>query len=299
RLKPLIEAAKFPDDGCSILIKALGNHLSDVGFQATIKEYGSFDEVKSIKKYLEFLSKTPGAMEGSKTDHTLYFLKKYGGKAGAQVAGRSQSKPRSDYPDRAQSSTQVKRPSSSTNKKDRDFKKQRSNPEDPVCTYSKKCRENSYRHAKEDCFHWIRDQARKKSREDRSDSQSGQPKEAPKFQKTVGAFKRASEDTQMEGVELNKHSMSSSYSSLPYVCLKEAYAFKDVAPGDNRIAVPISIMGAMCTALLDPGATTSLISKELADDLAIRYYKKANDSIAMIEAGSSTQSMVTCDRVQL
>ncbi|KAF9944127.1 hypothetical protein BGZ72_002774, partial [Mortierella alpina] len=52
RLIPLVEAAKFPDDGCSVLIKALGNHLSDVGFQATIKEYGSFDEVKSIKKYL-------------------------------------------------------------------------------------------------------------------------------------------------------------------------------------------------------------------------------------------------------
>ncbi|CAO3574046.1 unnamed protein product [Mortierella alpina] len=50
RLNPLIEAAKFPDDGCAILIKALGNHLSDVGFQATIKEYGSFDAAKSIKK---------------------------------------------------------------------------------------------------------------------------------------------------------------------------------------------------------------------------------------------------------
>ncbi|KAF9283956.1 hypothetical protein BGZ68_004990, partial [Mortierella alpina] len=97
RLTPLIEAAKFPDDGCTVLIKALGNHLSDVGFQARIKEYDSFDEVKSIKKYLEFLTKTPGAMEGSKTDHSLYFIKKYGGKAGAQAADRSQGKSRSEY----------------------------------------------------------------------------------------------------------------------------------------------------------------------------------------------------------
>ncbi|KAF9555094.1 hypothetical protein EC968_009151, partial [Mortierella alpina] len=298
RLIPLVEAAKFPDDGCSVLIKALGNHLSDVGFQATIKEYGSFDEVKSIKKYLEFLTKTPGAMEGSKTDHTLYFIKKYGGKAGAQAASRSQVKPRSDYSDKAHSSSQVKRSSSDMSNKDRDFKKPRTGSRKPLCTYSKKSIAKKFHHAQEDCNHWQNDQA-KKEREERSGNQSSQSRDSPKFQKTVGAFKRASEDTQMEGIELNKHSMFSSYSSLPYVPLKEAYAFKDAAPGDNRIAVPMSIMGAMCTALLDPGATTSLISKELADDLAIRYYKKPNDSIAMIEAGSSTQSIVTCDKVQL
>ncbi|KAG0247475.1 hypothetical protein BG011_001421, partial [Mortierella polycephala] len=75
RLKPLLEAAEFADDGCSLLIKALGNHISDIGFQATLKEYGSFEKVTSIKEYLEFLGNTPGAMEGSKTNHTHWFLK--------------------------------------------------------------------------------------------------------------------------------------------------------------------------------------------------------------------------------
>ncbi|KAF9407111.1 hypothetical protein BGZ94_002824 [Podila epigama] len=74
RITPLIEAAKFPDDGCNVVIKGIGNHLSDIGFHTTIKEYGSFDEIQSIKNYLDFLTKTPGVLEGSKTDRTLYFL---------------------------------------------------------------------------------------------------------------------------------------------------------------------------------------------------------------------------------
>ncbi|KAF9974670.1 hypothetical protein BGZ75_000749, partial [Mortierella antarctica] len=48
-LIPWSSPLNSPDDGCSVLIKALGNHLSDVSFQATIEEYGSFDEVRSIK----------------------------------------------------------------------------------------------------------------------------------------------------------------------------------------------------------------------------------------------------------
>ncbi|KAF9554972.1 hypothetical protein EC968_009198 [Mortierella alpina] len=163
RLTPLIEAAKFPDDGCSVLIKALGNHLSDVGFQATIKEYGSFDEVKSFKKYLEFLTKTPGAMEGSKTNHTLYFIKKYGGKAGAQAADRSQGKPRQEYSDRAPASVLQKRPSPGRDhreqdRKDRDrkgrvYKKPRPG-RTALCTYSDKCIKKRLRHELEDCYHW-------------------------------------------------------------------------------------------------------------------------------------------------
>ncbi|KAF9943088.1 hypothetical protein BGZ70_006033, partial [Mortierella alpina] len=253
----------------------------------------------SIKKYLEFLTKTPGAMEGSKTDHTLYFLKKYGGKAGAQASDRSQGKPKSDYSDRAHAPAQGKRSAGGSDSKDRGYKKPRFGVRREVCIYSPRCKDMKLRHEKEDCYHWQNDQAKKNSRDGRPNGQSSQSRDGPKYQKTVGAFTKISEDTQMEGIELNKHSMFSSYSSLPYVCLKEAYAFKDAAPGDNRIAVPMSIMGAMCTALLDPGATTSLISKELADDLAIRYYNMPNDSIAMIEAGSSTQSLITCDKVQL
>ncbi|CAO3570251.1 unnamed protein product [Mortierella alpina] len=262
RLNPLIEAAKFPDDRCAILIKALGNHLSDVGFQAAIKEYGSFDAVKSIKKYLEFLSKTPGAMEGSNTDHTLYFLKKK-----QQQGSRLQE-------------VEIRR------------QKRYLHLLQEMHGVETEAREGTM-------LSFKNDQEKKNSRDGRPNGQSSQSRDGPKYQKTVGAFTKISEDTQMEGIELNKHSMFSSYSSLPYVCLKEAYAFKDAAPGDNRIAVPMSIMGTMCTALLDPGATTSLISKELADDLAIRYYNMPNDSIAMIEAGSTTKSLITCDRVQL
>lgn len=71
RLRPLLEAAEFPDDGCNLLIKALGHHMSDIGFQATIKEYGSFDKVKSMKAYLKLLENIPGALDGSKTDHAV------------------------------------------------------------------------------------------------------------------------------------------------------------------------------------------------------------------------------------
>ncbi|KAF9966546.1 hypothetical protein BGZ65_000351, partial [Modicella reniformis] len=58
-------------------------------------------------------------------------------------------------------------------------------------------------------------------------------------------------------------------------------------------------MGAQCTAQLDPGATTSLLSKEVADDLLIRYGRKTGEMIAMIDEGTSVDSIITCDKVQL
>ncbi|KAG0195426.1 hypothetical protein BGX28_001395, partial [Mortierella sp. GBA30] len=95
-VKPILEAAQFADNGCSLLIKALGNHISDIGFQATLKEYGSFIKVTSMQEYLEFLSNTPGALDGSKTNHANWFIKKYGGKSGAQAVERTAGKEKSE-----------------------------------------------------------------------------------------------------------------------------------------------------------------------------------------------------------
>ncbi|KAF9939231.1 hypothetical protein BGZ70_006472, partial [Mortierella alpina] len=148
----------------------------------TIKEYGSFDEVKSIKKYLEFLTKTPGAMEGSKTDHTLYFLKKYGGKAGAQAADRSQGKPSSDYSDRAHATVQGKRSAAGSDSRNRGYKKPKFGVQRELCTYSPRCIAKKLRNEKEDCFKWRDDQAKKKSRDERSNSQSSQSRDGPKYQ---------------------------------------------------------------------------------------------------------------------
>ncbi|KAG0002519.1 hypothetical protein BGZ65_002570, partial [Modicella reniformis] len=73
-------------------------------------EYGSFDNIKTMKAYLKFLSDTPGAFDGSKTDHTLWFMRKYGGKPGAQAADRMKGK-KTDQSDKAITSTPFKRQS--------------------------------------------------------------------------------------------------------------------------------------------------------------------------------------------
>ncbi|KAG0344303.1 hypothetical protein BGZ54_005899, partial [Gamsiella multidivaricata] len=76
---------------------------------ATVKEYGSFDKIKSIKSYLKFLVDTPGALDGTRTDHTLWFIKKYDGKIGAQAAERAQGKTRTENEDKAAVHLQNKR----------------------------------------------------------------------------------------------------------------------------------------------------------------------------------------------
>ncbi|KAF9368471.1 hypothetical protein CPC16_005321, partial [Podila verticillata] len=76
-LLPLMEAANMDDSDCSWLVKPLSCYLSDVGMQATMNKYKSLDNMKSIKEYLEFLHKTPGAIEGNRTDHTAWFLSQF------------------------------------------------------------------------------------------------------------------------------------------------------------------------------------------------------------------------------
>lgn len=291
RLKPLLEAAEFPDDGCSLLIRALGNHVSDIGFQATLKEYGSFSEVKSIKAYLKFLAETPGAMEGTRTEKTHWFLQKYGGKSGAQAFARLESKSKSEQLEKT--ATQGKRSSSSDEQKDQNRKKQKLDV--PICTFSEKCKMKRLRHHQHQCYHFQNEQKKKEL----GDNGNGSKKTGFKPVKAVGAFAKISEDAQLGAIQLNKESFFSTYSPFRIVDLKQVYAFKGPAPGDNRIAVPIGIMGVQCTALLDLGATLSLINKDLADDFNIRYGKVPNEAIGMIESGKKADSIITCDKVQL
>ncbi|KAF9428308.1 hypothetical protein BGZ94_002815, partial [Podila epigama] len=145
RLIRLVEAANFPGDGCSIFIKALKNHLPDVSVQATLKEYGSFDEIKS---------------------------QRYGGRAGSQAAERSHRMAYwSDLQEKSQDSYQAKRFHAGDDSGDKVSKKPRSFDRKDICTYSKKCIDKKLRHEREDCHHWQKDQKRRNNREDRLDSQ--------------------------------------------------------------------------------------------------------------------------------
>lgn len=146
----------------------------------------------------------------------------------------------------------------------------------------------------EKCYHYIAEQEKQTTQK----NTGGSFKDAKKHTKSIGAFQRI-EEVERDAITLNKEVIFSAYSSTVHVNVKSTYAFKGEKEGDNRIAVPIEIMGAKCTALLDPGATTSLISQEVADDLGVRYGKVPNESIGMIRKGTSTESLITCDKLQL
>jgi hypothetical protein len=293
RLRPLLEAAEVPDDGCVLLSKALCNHLSDIGFQATMKEYGSFDGIKSMKAYLKFLADTPGAFDGTRTNHSHWFIKKYGGKDGAQAVERMQANPKGEHDDKPNVLQRHKRFRSNEEQgKDKGQKKQKTDPK--VCSYSEKCQRLRLKHPKEKCFHWQKDNGI--SAAEKSDSQKHEGK---KPLKTAGAFARINEEEHLEGINLNGATFFSSYSSSPHTSLRHVNAFKGPAQGDNRIAIPIGIMGEQCTALLDPGATISLLNKEKAEDLGIRFVRVPKERIEMIRKGTSTDSIITCDKVQL
>jgi hypothetical protein len=180
------------------------------------------------------------------------------------------------------------RPSEEHNK---DLGQKRAKQDPKFCTYSEKCQRMKLRHPKEKCFHWQRDNGIEP--ENKGDNQK---KDVKKPFKTVGAFATISEEEHLNGIKLNEASFFSAYASSPN---KHVNAFKGPASGDNRVAVPIGIMGTQCTALLDPGATTSLLSKELADDFGIRHGKVPRETIAMIRKGTSTDSIITCDKIQL
>ena len=309
RLQPLLDAAEFADSECSLLIRAIAFYLSDTGFQATIKEYGSFDKITSIKEYLKFLSNTPGALDGTRTNPTQWFFQKYGGKNGYEIFQRLQGKTKTEQSDKTTSQynkTQAqgdkaqrhnnKRPNISGEREGlQDEKRQKTGP---VCTYNEKCIKLGLTHRLENCFHWKKHQ--KENKNNQSNNEDGkQQKGSNRPFKSVGAFARINDNAQLAGIQPNKETFFSNYSSSSKSILKQVHAFKGPLPGDNRIAVPIGIKGNKCTALLDPGATVSLISLQLAEDLSIRYGKLPNEKIGMIKKGVNTTCLITCDKIQL
>ncbi|KAF9352461.1 hypothetical protein BGX34_012153 [Mortierella sp. NVP85] len=157
RLRPLMEAVEF-SDSCSLLIKALGNHLSDIGFRATIKEYGAFDKIKSMKEYLKFLENTPGAFDGPKTDHIPWLVNKYAGKTRVQSFERQQAHSKKEQ-DRSSVPRASKRRRFEEQNRDDGHKRPRHESEvDPdICTYSERCKAKNRRHPKEKCFFWMKD----------------------------------------------------------------------------------------------------------------------------------------------
>ena len=59
------------------------------------------------------------------------------------------------------------------------------------------------------------------------------------------------------------------------------------------------INGILCTALLDPGATISLLSRDLAQDTGICFGSMPGEFIALIKTGTKVPDYTTCNRVQL
>ncbi|KAF9896045.1 hypothetical protein BX616_008250, partial [Lobosporangium transversale] len=186
RLLPLVEAAGIPDDGCYMLIKALCNHLSDVGFQAVIKEFGSVKSVSSLKEFLEFLEKTPGALGEKRTDDAHWFIQKYGGDAGEQYLRSIKS--RSEYTPREVPRSSHKRSRLNANpSSDREAKKAK--PFKVWCKGTEKCRSNPYKHAPEDC-RYAKDQVRDHSKDKPKDVKRT---DVRKPLASVSAFKRISD----------------------------------------------------------------------------------------------------------
>lgn len=114
--------------------------------------------------------------------------------------------------------------------------------------------------------------------------------------KAVNAFDK-NDDIHMRDIKFDNEDHRTNY--LRPKDLKNIYGFKKPLPGDNRVSVPCMINGIMCTALLDPGATISLISRELAQDADIRFGAIPDDFIALARTGTLVPDYITCDRVQL
>ncbi|KAI1309972.1 hypothetical protein EDD11_003952, partial [Mortierella claussenii] len=111
--------------------------------------------------------------------------------------------------------------------------------------------------------------------------------------KAVNAFHK-NDDVHMRDIEFDNEDHRANY--LRPKDLKNIYGLKKPLPGDNRLSVPCMINGIMCTALLDPGATISLISRELAQDADIRFGALPDEFVALIKTGTDVPDYVTCDR---
>ena len=99
--------------------------------------------------------------------------------------------------------------------------------------------------------------------------------------------------------KINEAQMFSSYNWFPNEKIKQVMSFRGPAKGDNRIAVPITVNGEQYTALLDSGATLSLVSTRVVEELDVRWGKLQDSNIEMIQKGSVIKSAITCDPVQI
>jgi hypothetical protein len=114
--------------------------------------------------------------------------------------------------------------------------------------------------------------------------------------KAVNAFNK-NDDVHMRDIEFDNEEHCSNY--LRPKDLKNIYGFKKPIPKDNRLSVPCMINGILCTALLDPGATISLISRDLAQDADIRFGAIPGEFVALIKTGTQVPDYTTCNRIQL
>ena len=338
RIVPLMEAADIPDSDCQWLVKPLGCYISDVGRQATLKKYGSLDKVNSVKAYLEFLHETPGAVEGNRTDHMAWFLSQFKADVITASSGsgtapkQGQANRRDDPPQRGRSKSQTSTRSSQSSRSNH------SSSSSTNCWFSDACKNAKTPHHYKDCRKRQAEQDAKKivgnarkhsrsrsrsqdrSRNDRRNDnnnrhngkgdQRGDAKARAnrdndrsnghsdnRHHKVVAAFDRHDVVHMRDDTEFDKDEHRQNY--LRPKDLKKVYEFKLPRPGDNRLVVPCQINGIMCTALLDPGATISLLSRELATDAAIRFGSIPDDFVALISTGTLVPDYVTCDRVQL
>lgn len=310
RIMPLIEAVKVPEQACGLIAGKISFSLSDVGYQATVKKYGSFMKVNDIKEYLEHLQTVPGAWPGARTNHAEVMLKRFGGK----IPDKTMNK------DKSSNGTHVSHKSHNNGK--------RSRPSAPkpewheVCTYSENCKAKGLKHPKDKCFAFQADERKRKngpSTNDRNDhngrGQFKKYKSNGDSVKSINAFSVINDRVQYGSLSppVNKDEtmIVKSYFPcpkvsnkllrkwLPYQCNHGVNSFRGPAPGDNRVAVPIHIMGKKHTALLDPGATISVIAFEAANNLNIRYGKQKDAKIALVQKGSVAASIVTCETLQL
>ncbi|KAF9994954.1 hypothetical protein BGZ65_009412, partial [Modicella reniformis] len=136
-----LDVSKTLDEMVKQPLESSGSETTSRGFQATLKEYGSVEHITSMKGYLKFLSDTPGAFDGTETDHTLWFIKKYGGKPGTQAVERLTGNVTNEsVSDKVMVHQQAKRPSAKDEySQTTDVKKQKTDPK--FCSYSEKVQE--------------------------------------------------------------------------------------------------------------------------------------------------------------
>jgi transposase InsO family protein len=96
---------------------------------------------------------------------------------------------------------------------------------------------------------------------------------------------------------------SSSYFSSPnagpFIYVKKVCAaFKGRIQGENRMVLPIEINGQRFTALLDPGATVSLISPATAEELDVET-RSPEDPITVLANGTQVEVSETVGKVDL